>query len=72
MRDQCENCRFDSVAGLWTEATSWEHIVALMFNFICGRIFCTPDHGGPLDPESTQLIPGLERLHEYGIITYDS
>jgi hypothetical protein len=72
MRDQCENCRFDSVAGLWTEATSWEHIVALMFNFICGRIFCTPDHGGPLDPESTQLILGLERLHEYGIITYDS
>ena len=40
--------------------------------FIRGELYCTPDHGGPLAPESGPLREGLLRLYDFGFLTLDS
>jgi len=59
----------------WHDAESWLALVQLNREFIlqcqAGEDVETPYHG-PLDEETTKLIPGLLRLHEYRLLTVGS
>jgi hypothetical protein len=68
----CIRCLNKQVFQLWNESSSWSEIVALNHAFVSGKTWSSTTQGAPLDPESAPLIPGLKRLHDYGIITTSS
>lgn len=41
-------------------------------DFLRGRSPCTPYHIGAIDSETTPLLSGLLRLHDYGLLTVQS
>ncbi|KAL8665256.1 MAG: hypothetical protein Q9168_007751 [Polycauliona sp. 1 TL-2023] len=60
------------VTKQWLELPDYDAALHLNQAFIKGERRCNIGHRGPLDPETKPLIPGLLRLHEYGLLTYDS
>jgi hypothetical protein len=70
--DLCIRCLNKQVFQLWNESSSWSEIVALNHAFVSGKTWSSTTQGASLDPESAPLIPGLKRLHDYGIITTSS
>jgi hypothetical protein len=72
MQEHCYGCRFKHVSQLYTKATSWTMIIALNYWFVCGKLWGTFTHAGALHKESARLVPGLKRLHEFGLLPTSS
>jgi len=47
-------------------------LMALNYAFLGGNLWSTFSHAAPLDIEIAELVPGLKRLHEYGLLTTNS
>lgn len=60
----------------WRAAANWPALIELNKQYIrlsqAGKSISTPYYPGPLDTETTELIPGLLRLHDYGLLTTGS
>lgn len=50
----------------------WKKMLASNLAFLNGKSRATFYHGGPLDEESTAMIPDLRRLNKRGVFTHDS
>lgn len=56
----------------WSSSNSLEDIQTLMMMFILGYLTSTPEHFGPLDPESNIISDELYNINRLGFITHDS
>lgn len=57
----------------WSNAPAdYTKLLNMYRQFIRGELYCTPDHGGPLDPETGPLREGLLRLYDFGFLTMGS
>ena len=56
----------------WRALQNYSAAIDLNRLFIKGKRQSSVTHWGPLAPETSPLIPGLLRLHDYGFLTYDS
>jgi hypothetical protein len=54
---------FDDVLDdVWYTVETYSELKKCMFEFIDGKLKSTPDHMGPLDKESYELIPYLKKM----------
>ena len=61
------------MCNLWAQATDWRHLLHYNLAYIQGQVDCSPSYPSePIHPETARLVPGLKRLHEYGLLTTDS
>jgi hypothetical protein len=54
---------------LWRTAKDFSDLITLNQKFLSGQIPKTPYHGGPIDEETIPLLPGLLKLHDFGLFT---
>ncbi|KAL8997397.1 MAG: hypothetical protein Q9169_003328 [Polycauliona sp. 2 TL-2023] len=62
----------EDVTNEWLALQSYNGALRLNQFFIRGERPCNISYRTPLDPETENLIPGLLRLHMYGLLTYGS
>lgn len=62
----------DEVDAQWKASTTYTAMLQLNRDFLLGRLPCTPYHNGAIDSETTPLLKGLLRLHDYGLLTVES
>jgi hypothetical protein len=65
----CLGCRLGKLRDLYASFTDWKALLSHNVAFLLGEIDCYPSHLRPLDEETGPLVPGLIKLHEYGIMT---
>jgi hypothetical protein len=68
--DLCRGCRLRKVQDLYASFTDWEELLGGNMAFLLGKIDCTPSHPGPLCRHYESIVPGLVKLHDYGIVTF--
>ena len=56
----------------WETAETFPDLITLNRRYLQGDIPTTPYHCGPIEEETHQLVSGLLRLHDFGILTYQS
>ena len=56
----------------WRAAEAWKDFMDLNRAFLRGESRLTPYHLGPIYEETNDLVPTLIRLHDYGILTFQS
>ena len=57
---------------LWSEAQTFAEVCAVMRRFVAGELPLSPDHGGPIDPETVTIVPHLVALNDAGLLTTHS
>ena len=62
----------EEIKAQWKACTTYSAMVQLNRDFLHGRLPCTPYYGNAIDPETTPLLRGLLRLHDYGLLTVQS
>lgn len=58
--------------ALWDNAKTYDDILQLNRKYLVRQIHLTPYVPHQLEHETDHLVPGLLRLHDYGIFTFDS
>ena len=56
----------------WYEANDFDDLLRLNRAFLRGESEFTLYHAGPIFVETTPMVPGLLRLHDYGMLTWQS
>ncbi|KAF2221240.1 hypothetical protein BDZ85DRAFT_251728 [Elsinoe ampelina] len=56
---------------LWRNLSLWEDCVVLMC-FYLRKVASTPEHMGPIDGETEQIVGLLTHLHRYGLVSINS
>lgn len=56
----------------WSKAENYGELVHLNRCYLQGALYDTPYYSAPIDAETHELLPGLLRLHDFGIITIGS
>ncbi len=51
---------------------SWQSILDFYQQFLKGEVDSCPTHGGPLDPESSEILKELLEINRLGVLTIDS
>ena len=56
----------------WCTAETFQDLIRLNIKFIKGQILSTSYYLGELNPETHSLVSGLLKLHELGMLTWQS
>lgn len=67
-----DGATMDDVDKEWLALQSYDAALRLNQAYIKGQRPCNIGYCGPLDAETKELIPGLLKLHEYGLLTHSS
>lgn len=62
----------EDIRKQWTAAEDWSDFLQLNRAFLSGEAKLSCYHLGPIIPETEPLVPGLLRLHDYGLLTHES
>jgi len=65
----CRGCRSFRQMDIWAAAPDWNTLLQLNLLFIRGEVDVSPSYPPLLKAETTPLVSGLVKLHEYGILT---
>jgi len=65
----CRRCRWMRQNSVWAAAPDWNALLQLNLLFIRGEVDVNPGYPPLLKAETTPLVSGLVKLHEYGILT---
>jgi hypothetical protein len=57
---------------LWRTAKDFSALISLSQKYLSGKIPYSPYHPGPIDEETIPLLPGLLKLHDFGLFTFSS
>ncbi|KAJ4355710.1 methylenetetrahydrofolate reductase (NAD(P)H) met13 [Didymosphaeria variabile] len=68
----CRRCRHTAQKRMWTSFSAWEDLLRANLTYLDGHIDVSPNYDVPISPETTRLLPGLKRLHEYGLLSTNS
>lgn len=60
------------VEAAWREPQSFDRLTEVMVRFLQGRVRETPAHGGPVDPETEEILEYLIRFNIGGFMTASS
>ncbi|KAF2242440.1 hypothetical protein BU26DRAFT_161284 [Trematosphaeria pertusa] len=72
LRGLCQKCRLNRICQIWHNVHEWRDILMLNLAYLRREVDCSPGYGVELNSETNGLVPGLIRLHEYGILSCSS
>ena len=57
---------------MWSNASAWEELLNLNRRYLKGEIDISASCNHPIDAETSQILPGLLRLTDFGLLTISS